>query len=62
MAQTYCTGHGVVNITSACTIGPNSATGQGLTRESNGSVEFAPFGTVGNLNGGYYYARFVFNF
>jgi iron complex outermembrane receptor protein len=61
MAQSYCTGHGAVNITSACTIGPNSATGQGLT-QSNGSVEFAPFGTVWNPNGGYYYARFVFNF
>jgi iron complex outermembrane receptor protein len=61
MAQTYCTGHGVVAITNACTIGPNSSTGQGLT-QSNGSVEFAPFGTVWNPNGGYYYARFVFNF
>jgi iron complex outermembrane receptor protein len=56
-----CTGAGVVHTTSVCTTGPNNSTGGGLTL-SNGSVENAPFGTVWNPNGGYYYARFVYNF
>ena len=61
-APPYCTGHGIVNITTACVTGPNNATsGQGQTA-SNGVVENAPFGSVWNPNGGYYYARFVFNF
>ena len=60
-APASCTGPGLVHITAVCTTGPNNASGQGLTL-GNGSVEYAPFGTVWNPNGGYYYARFVFNF
>jgi iron complex outermembrane receptor protein len=61
-APPYCTGHGIVNTTAACVTGPSNATnGEGETA-SNGVVENAPFGAVWNPNGGYYYARFVFNF
>ena len=61
-APSYCTGSGIINITSACVTGPSSAsTGEGETA-SNGVVEKAPFGAVWNPNGGYYYARIVFNF
>jgi hypothetical protein len=41
--------------------GPNNANGQGQTA-SNGAVEYAPFGTHWNPNGGYYYARLSYKF
>ena len=37
------------------------ANGQGQTA-SNGAVEYSPFGTHWNPNGGYYYARLVYKF
>jgi iron complex outermembrane receptor protein len=61
-APSYCTGNGIINITAACVTGPNNASnGEGQTA-SNGVVENSPFGAVWNPNGGYYYARFVYNF
>ena len=61
-APSYCTGNGIINITSACVTGPsNASNGEGQTA-SNGVVEKAPFGAVWNPNGGYFYARISFNF
>jgi iron complex outermembrane receptor protein len=45
----------------SCVAGPNNANGQGQTA-SNGAVEYAPFGTHWNPNGGYYYARLSYRF
>jgi iron complex outermembrane receptor protein len=45
----------------SCVNGPNNANGQGQTA-SNGAVEYAPFGTHWNPNGGYYYARLSYKF
>jgi len=45
----------------SCVNGPNNANGQGQTA-SNGAVEYSPFGTHWNPNGGYYYARLVYKF
>ena len=60
-APSNCNAPGIIHITSACALGPNSSTGQGLTA-SNGSVENSPFGAVWSANGGYYYARLTYNF
>jgi iron complex outermembrane receptor protein len=45
----------------SCVTGPNNSNGQGQTA-SNGAVEYAPFGTHWNPNGGYYYARLSYKF
>jgi iron complex outermembrane receptor protein len=53
---------GVVLVGKAtCVAGPNNANGQGQTA-SNGAVEYSPFGTHWNPNGGYYYARLSYKF
>ena len=53
---------GVILVGNAtCVAGPNNANGQGQTA-SNGAVEYAPFGTHWNPNGGYYYARLSYKF
>jgi iron complex outermembrane receptor protein len=45
----------------SCVAGPNNANGLGQTA-SNGSLEYAPFGTHWNPNGGYYYVRLSYKF
>lgn len=53
---------GVILVNGAsCVAGPNNANGQGQTA-SNGAVEYSPFGTHWNPNGGYYYARLSYKF
>ena len=61
-APASCTGGGVIIVTGgACALGPNKTTGQ-VQPASNGSVYMPPLGTAFDPNGGYYYARFSFNF